>query len=158
MLLLWETQTEFQNAFFLVEHANSDAVFKSIGTVKGQGSQREPQRYSFLHRQAGAGEHFYRLRQVDFDGKEWLSPIVRAELAGRDHLRIIPNPARDYFRVQGLGTYPAVLRLRDGRGVLLKELTVLDGDRVDLSGLPAGVYWVEGIGIGVVWVKGVVKE
>lgn len=67
---------------------------------------------------------------------------VDARESGRplNTLLVFPNPASGAFEVQGAG---GMLYLRNGMGALLQQ-TLLEGNtKIDVSGLPAGVYWVE---------------
>ncbi len=52
-------------------------------------------------------------------------------------VRLFPNPASQWLRLEGPGTFGSLLTL-DGR-VVLKG----DGRELDVRGLPAGVYLVE---------------
>ena len=55
-------------------------------------------------------------------------------------LVVFPNPASGAFEVRGA---EGMLFLYNGKGMILRQ-TPLEGDtKVDASGLPAGVYWVE---------------
>lgn len=76
VLLNWETASESNSDYFIVERAGSDFVFESIGNVKAAGNSSIIQSYSFTDRNLTAGIYYYRLKQTDRDG-EYNYSIVR---------------------------------------------------------------------------------
>ncbi len=57
--------------------------------------------------------------------------------------KVYPNPAGDFviFEVQGAGTYDIVINNVEGKNLIMKKLRDPDRSvRIDLSGLPAGIY------------------
>ena len=72
--------------------------------------------------------------------------------AGKDYVHLYPNPASDFVQVDLGNQYNgavAELRLFDQRGQQVRRLKILDGSgRIDLQGLPTGVYLYDLQGIG----------
>ncbi len=66
------------------------------------------------------------------------------ETAGKDYVHIYPNPAVDFVQIDLATAYdgrPAELRLFNQSGQEVRHLNIIDGSaRVDLKGLPTGVY------------------
>lgn len=108
----------------------------AIGQVAGQGTTTTPHSYQWLHQGVPAGRHYYRLQQVDFDGRSSRSPIETVYLANGVSLAAWPNPASD------------VLYLPNVEG--LAELIDITGRRVasvqlpqatwDIRDIPSGTY------------------
>lgn len=140
--LRWQTESETANDYFEVEHGTDGARFAPIGRQKGAGNSVQTQRYAFLHPDPPPGLHYYRLRQVDFDGTEHLSPIRGVRVAGSAPT-LSPNPATDHFRIRGLGETPARLRVFDTLGRLLREGEAREDEPVVITDFPGGTYWVE---------------
>ncbi|MEL6134469.1 MAG: hypothetical protein AAFR59_13995, partial [Bacteroidota bacterium] len=71
-LIEWETASELNNNFFLVERSFNGVSWEAIGQVKGAGTSTQPLEYSWTDRGIGFSATdstiFYRLYQVDFDG------------------------------------------------------------------------------------------
>ena len=63
----WTTATEINNQGFEIER-NSGNGFEKIGYVAGFGTSTEPHSYSFIDASVTEGIHYYRLKQLDFDG------------------------------------------------------------------------------------------
>jgi hypothetical protein len=77
--LNWRTATEVNNYGFQVEK-NSGAGFVEVGFVPGAGTTSEPQLYTFTDAGLRAGEYYYRLKQMDYDGSFEYSNVVVAEV------------------------------------------------------------------------------
>lgn len=92
----WATASEQRSARFVVERATSpQAGFVAVGTVAAAGSSATPHRYTL--RDAAAPTRttsYYRLRQIDLDGTETLSPVVAlAATEATAGFALYPNPA-----------------------------------------------------------------
>ncbi len=57
--------------------------------------------YKAVHLQPVAGVNFYRIRQVDLDGKFSYSTIQSVSLAAKTDISIYPNPATDIINITG---------------------------------------------------------
>ncbi len=78
ILISWSTLTEINNSHFVIERTSGSRSFEPIGEVSGKGTSTEKTDYSFWDENPLPGVNFYRLRQVDMDGKESLSNVVSA--------------------------------------------------------------------------------
>lgn len=99
--LSWSTASETNNAHFLVERGADGRVFAEIGRVAGAGTVRETREYAFIDERPLPGANFYRLRQVDFDGRFSFSPVRRVvvgQAAGA--FLLYPSPASDFLQIQ----------------------------------------------------------
>lgn len=150
--LTWETANELNNEFFSIEHSIDGENFESIGIVEGAGTTDEPQNYSFLHKTPKSGLNYYRLLQVDFDGKLNSSKIEVVDFNRNSTFGFSPNPFTDevtitlekallkntqfnVFNMQGQLVYTGIIP--EGQ---LQEV-------VNLSSIPSGAYTLR-IGFG----------
>ncbi len=102
ILLDWATASEIDNDKFLIQRSLDGEVFETIGEVAGNGTTSDLQEYSFADKSPISGIAYYRLKQIDFDGKFEYSPLVAVNyLDGANGLRVLlfPNPAKDFFKV-----------------------------------------------------------
>jgi hypothetical protein len=67
--LSWSTATETNSDHFTVERTEDLMGFTDIGSLPAAGNSSISNEYTFRDDRAPAKELFYRLRQVDFDGK-----------------------------------------------------------------------------------------
>jgi hypothetical protein len=103
-----------------------------------------PQSYSFTVQDPLEGFNYYRLRQLDIDGKANYSKIVRIDRLPEETLIIYPNPATAILRIkipesnvllQILNSYGAVVKTNIRSGPGFTEITIQD--------LPAGIYYLK---------------
>lgn len=165
-LLEWHTATEENNSGFIVERltAVSEAgmlnLWQRIGFVEGNGTTKAAHSYGFRDEGAAeaadhAGVVRYRLRQVDFDGRSELSPVVEINTSSSLTFTLgqsYPNPVRaDGNSATVILTMPeeqhARLELFDvlGRPVALVADRSFAAGRhrleIPVSGLRSGAYY-----------------
>ena len=68
VLLQWQTASEINNDYFIVERSSDALSWESIGYVNGNGNSNSVISYSFNDNQPLFGVSYYRLKQIDFDG------------------------------------------------------------------------------------------
>ncbi len=77
-VLSWATENELNNAGYEVEHAlptTGTPVFEQIGYVDGAGTTSMQQFYTYEVPRLVSGVHYFRLKQVDFDGTSTYTQI-----------------------------------------------------------------------------------
>ena len=91
--LYWNTASETNNNYFLVEHSLDGVNFKKIGKVQGAGESTISQNYKFTHLQPNKGLNYYRIKQVDFDGKYSTSNIIFTKFKKKGKFNLYPTLA-----------------------------------------------------------------
>jgi hypothetical protein len=149
VLLEWETASEKNNAYFAVERGTDGSAFGEVGRLPGASDSNEPRAYRFTDQHPPAGLAYYRLRQVDHDGRYSFSPVVAVETGKMQVLEIFPNPATDFLDVRfpnapsGENTGWSIFDIRGRQvrsGCLLSEN---ERDRLRVADLNPGVYWLQ---------------
>jgi hypothetical protein len=79
--LSWTTATELNNLGFEIERSNDNENFYRIGFVQGAGTTTEIQSYTYIDdiEYSGIKTYYYRLKQVDFDGRSQYSDVVNVD-------------------------------------------------------------------------------
>ncbi len=132
--LAWATASEMNNKHFDIERSTDGTTFHNIGQVKGN---NKPSSYEFVDNQPFATS-YYRLKQVDFDGKETLSKVVSVELKGKSKgLKAYPNPVSNILTVDYTDEADFQILNLLGQQVLTGKT---NGQRLDVSALPQGTY------------------
>lgn len=91
----WQTSFEINNEEFVVEHSVDVNSWKRIGRISGYGNSSVARHYTIEHDDPVPGINYYRLWQIDYDGKrEVFGPVIlkvnsKMELA----IKVYPNPA-----------------------------------------------------------------
>ena len=98
--------------------------------------------YNFRHEVSGTAISYYRLKQVDFDGKYEYSDIISVR-SENDRLKrsvaVSPNPVTDFLFVNGISDQ-AEYMVTDFSGRQLMTGAVHSGQGLDVSKLSAGFY------------------
>ncbi|KHJ39438.1 hypothetical protein PBAC_04240 [Pedobacter glucosidilyticus] len=75
--LNWSTSSEKNNSHFNILRAGEDNNFTKIGQVTGSNNSDQKQYYEFKDNSPLSGNNYYKLEQVDFDGKsETFGPVA----------------------------------------------------------------------------------
>jgi hypothetical protein len=159
--LTWQTASEFNASHFEVQRAGEDKAFVSIGLVEAKGTTTELQSYTFLDEAPLPGTNFYRLRQVDTDGKAANSMIRSVAFdQGLRGMQVYPNPTRNTLSVsldQPVSHCDFSLVDMEGRAVLRHHAAApLAVHQLDVAHLPAGVYQLIATGPTHQWIERIV--
>lgn len=101
--LSWTTFSETSATGFYAERSPDGIDFISlefIPTKAVDGNNSTSLSYSWKDVKPLEGINYYRLRQVDVDGKTQYSPVVRiASLKGKNNILVYPNPVADVLTI-----------------------------------------------------------
>jgi len=78
--LNWTTATEVNNQGFEIERSEDGLNFNQVGYVPGFGTTTEPKSYSYTDQSVTSETHYYRLKQIDFDGSFTYSDVAEVEV------------------------------------------------------------------------------
>ena len=98
--LSWTTEQELNNKGFEILRSIDGKSFEKLGWVEGNGTSYATQHYVFTDALPLAGKNFYRLRQVDIDGRNEYSNIVSASVRPIASLNLSPNPVNDILYIE----------------------------------------------------------
>ena len=88
----WITATEINNDYFEVERSADGKSFEVISTVKGAGNSSETLFYMTYDDFPQIGDNYYRLKQVDYDGKYAYSKVKVVSFKEWSKFELYPNP------------------------------------------------------------------
>lgn len=152
IVLNWQTASELRNKGFEVQRRRADEVeFSAIGWVDGHGTSQRVYDYQFTDIAVEKGKYYYyRLRQVDEDGKETYTDIEVAALkaTGILDVTLYPNPTSDAteVRLSGQPVGETIVQLTSIDGKLLQTITLGEKSllvRIPTTGLAPGIYMVQ---------------
>jgi hypothetical protein len=143
VLLDWTTYLESNTSHFVVDYSTDGKVFNSIGTVTAAGNSSTTLQYSFKHTSPDLnGTNFYRLQELDRDGKSSYSPVRVVRFANAQALKVLvlPNPVHDQLQMT-VQEQNITASLYSGDGRLLRTWRLQPGtQQVNIGDLPAGNY------------------
>lgn len=153
--LNWITANEQNNRGFYVERSVDGVQFERIGFVKGAGNSNVNVNYNFTDNNAFAVSNklYYRLRQIDFDGKYWLSNsvVVEQNVIEGFTVKAYPIPSKDQLTVsvQTTTVGSAEITIHDIQGRLVRTINtdLSSGENrisiQDFNTLLPGVYFMK---------------
>jgi hypothetical protein len=148
--LQWSTAYEFNNNYFDVERGTEPTKFSSVGRVPAGTKPTTEQQYTYTDLRLPMGTFYYRIKQVDKDGKFSYSSTVQVTIdANGANWTLLPNPATDKASILFNKSFDAVsLHVADANGKIIftKALSgVTSGSEFDLSvkNWSDGIYQVK---------------
>jgi len=148
--LKWETSYEHNNGKFIVERAGEDQKYVDIGSVDGRGNSTNKNTYYFKDNTPLSGNNYYRLKQVDYDGKTEDSKIITINFSGL--ISVYPNPADKNLVIHFGDNSPSDskvnIRFVNALGKVISEQNPTinkSENQIILENLPTsnGVYYLE---------------
>jgi hypothetical protein len=95
VVINWSVENNASGKNYEIEHSVDGAVFTTAGVIDNDVNVKS---YSFTHANVANGKHFYRIHQVDVDGKATFSKIVDVTLKAPDFvISLLSNPVRNSF-------------------------------------------------------------
>lgn len=125
--LTWSTASEKNNKVFVVERSLDDENFVAIGIVNGVGNSNVVSKYQFTDNQfPDATELYYRLKQIDVDGKFSYSQVIKIGMDDFDletGFTVGPNPFAQNIRISYQLKQPETVYyvLMNSKGLKIKE-------------------------------------
>lgn len=147
VLLQWQVGNVSGNDHFEIEHSSNGADYHPIGVESKSDAQliRDDQTYRFTDANPAQGQNFYRIKQVDIDGRYTYSSIVEINIASASAaIRLQTNPVRDAVTLSNPGLQ-MITRLQildlSGRVILDRAPNSNNGQiTVDIHGIQRGYY------------------
>lgn len=148
----WETASETNNDYFEVERSYDGTEFITLGIVNGfgHGTSTSTRYYSFPDNDPCKTNRYYRLKQVDIDGRFSYSDIVAINCSDNKNLfTVYPNPGSDYISTSFYEKNAGIIFLQwvDVIGQIVKEeshqaVKGLNKITTDISEINSGIYYL----------------
>ncbi len=154
-LISWKTVFEQNNRGFELQRSENGIDFQKLEFIPStalMGNSQEEIKYSYTDIHVQDRSWFYRLRQIDEDGRYSYSPVIvckRNSLFSCQLSGPFPNPVSNEFYLSIITNRKAncfmIIVDEMGREVERKQLTFSAGSKkiiMKASGWPAGQYWI----------------
>ncbi len=157
-VLSWSTATEINNKGFEVQYSFNGKDFRKLGFVNSKqnsGNSSSVLNYQFVDNKGIGGNVYYRLMQVDKDGRLNYSNVILikgGKITTLSLNAVYPNPAKDKLNV--IVSSPVnnninvIITDLAGKIVHRQAFSIMDGGNnldFDVSTLPAGSYFIKAI-------------
>jgi len=145
--LQWATSSETNNRGWEVYNSMDGVNWTSLGFHEGAEFSNSINEYEWIDRFPKVGVNFYKLKQIDFDGRFIFSKIETLNYGTlNENFIIYPNPVKDELFVEktGKSELPTVVDIYTQSGQLMSSYT-LEGltkrQFIDMSNFESGVYY-----------------
>lgn len=138
ILISWQTASEQNSDYFDIEHSADAINFKSLSRLNAQGNASTLSEYTYMDKAPTKGINYYRLKQMDIDGKYEYSHIVSATIE-RAQISFYPNPAKDIINFDQ-SVKSVVIYDMMGKEILRKTNIA---SKLDVSKLAKGIYLID---------------
>jgi hypothetical protein len=140
ILIQWSTASEFNNDYFNIQRSTDGNNWYTIGQVDGNGTTYYQSGYFYEDKNVLPNiDYYYRLEQVDFDGKNHYSYVVSASISG-GATGVVLFPSLTTGSVHAFSTLQQVM-VYDLLGKKIREF--YDTNDVAIFDLPSGMYLFE---------------
>jgi hypothetical protein len=141
VLLKWQTGAEWNCKEFIIEHSVDGRSFSAIGSLSCTGNTTSATDYSFLHEGPGGKDNYYRIREVDADGKILLSDVRKINMSSVEKVfSILTNPVVG-GRLEVQFYQNSLASIYNSTGQVVRREAVVKGARVIECGeLKQGTY------------------
>lgn len=136
----WSTTSETNASHFEVEKSQDAKKFSLLGKVDAVGTSDQRNNYQLFDYSPDEQINYYRIRQVDSNGEEALTPIKSIRGGQLSKTGPYPNPSTSTFTLKNLeaGT---VLKLTNSLGIVMTEVSVQSTEAtITTHSFPEGTY------------------
>lgn len=147
----WTTTAESNTDRFILERANTAGQYQQIGSVIAAGTSGLDKKYVLIDENPVRGTNLYRLVLVNKDGQKEYFDVKRVSLpTSQSGYVTIPGPVRGtlsvYVNVDKAQNVNISVHDLNGKNVQRINKLMAPGlteNRINVSGLPAGTYFVK---------------
>ncbi len=148
IVLDWATASERNSDEFVVEHSRTGHHWTAIGKVQAAGLSNHAIEYRFVDSRPLQGDNYYRIKQVDFDGRFEISEVIVVPFQNKGFsFNLMPNPVEHLatlnFNVSERRNIHVRLMNVAGQLLWLKEQQFDKGVYnmpIDMQGFAKGIY------------------
>lgn len=142
--LNWQTANEVNNKNFVVEQSINGVDFKSIATVEPNISNNYKYVALFTTHYSLLTTIYYRIKQIDNDGKFSYSSVEKIALkCNNKNISIYPNPVKDVLLIDGLSLPKNNIQIVNVLGKTVLQFSSSTLNSFNVSNLTKGVYMVK---------------
>lgn len=140
----WETVNENSSDYFVVEYmSDKNKIWIEKGIVESNINSSEVNKYLFIDQKTEIGYNYYRLKQVDLDGKiTYYDP--KSVLFEQKTYNFYPQPAQSLLNVDLLHEQERVY-LYNIQGQIVKTNILYDSKKaiINVESIESGVYYIK---------------
>lgn len=142
----WSTATELNNKEFELERSKDGIHYSTIAVLPGHGTSSTQHDYFFKDVDANNFTYYYRLKQIDYNGKtEYFNAVTDNTCQTKNsEISIYPNPANDVVTIKLENRGQTKIEIFNDCGQIVFDSEFADKNELEIttSDLAVGVYAV----------------
>lgn len=149
----WITATEINNDGFELLRSKDGLSFEKIAWIKGNGNYSQKKSYSYNDTKVSSGTYYYKLRQIDFDGKFEDFNVISVSLSNKYEsaeivVRPIPTSNTITLDITSINNSQTVISVYNYSGQKVLELNkdFVKGENSltieEVSQFSSGIYYI----------------
>ncbi len=141
-LLNWNTTSQLNSAYFIVERSLNGVDFSEVGTVSSSSIASYTYKDILPLTNTFSKTIYYRLEAVDNNGIKTYSKSVAINIYQTTHFLIYPNPAKDVITIKSNDEQGGIWLISDisGHAVLTNRLEDKKIQQIGIGTLQKGIY------------------
>ena len=142
VLLQWQVLQSGRLSGFYVEHTGEGKEWSELSFLAVDAGEPSIGEYQYMHDYPNDGQNYYRLRQIDLDGRLHYSQNATIFFGKYGAFSVYPNPSAGTFTLNGLDKKNSI-KIYDASGQLVFQAEQVEMPyQLDLAQLPSGIYAV----------------
>lgn len=152
--IFWKTASEKNNDYFILEKLTSKTDFVEIARIEGAGNSNKVIKYTFADENIASYDNYYRLKQVDYDGKITVYNMISLKCGdvyqNEPLMSVYPNPFISEFKlnIDNISENKIEILIYDEIGILVFHESYEISEKsfettIKLSGLESAVYTIK---------------
>jgi trimeric autotransporter adhesin len=144
--LSWSTEQEINSSHFIIERSADGRNWQSIGSMAAAGTSSNHLEYTAYDNLPLNGTGYYRIKQVDKDGKLQVSVVRRVSFDLGYTITVAPNPAKGLITItlDKISNAASTIQLFNASGNLVfTEKTNLSRFTITTSAFARGLYHIK---------------
>ncbi len=141
-ILNWKTSSELNSDKFEIQYSTTtNTNFEALGAIAASGNSTSTKGYQFNFSMESGVFYYFRLKMYKKDGTFTYSEIRSLScLDSKSEIEIRPNPAVNSFHIEKMAKGKNTVSIYSNDGKLLKTLSVVNNQIIDISDLASGGY------------------
>ena len=142
VIVRFVTESELNNSHFFIERSADGKHFSAIGRLESSGSRNVENRYEYTDERPLTINSYYRIRQVDLDGKYIFSEIKVLQNSPKREIKLRSSVVGNEAYIQSESQAYEIL-LTDSQGQVLISKKYLSGDaQIGMQDMTPGIYYI----------------
>ena len=142
--LKWQTLTETNNNYFIIEKSTDALNWQQIGIVNGNGNSSSIKSYSYIDYKLDSFMSYYILKQIDFDGYVNTSAVILYNedcFTSNEEFFFFPNPANNSITINGYEKYTNY-SIYNALGQIIQQ-NIINTSVISIDAISSGIYYFE---------------